>query len=462
MDVHPFIAGEVFKLQTPQQTSFTSYPGSGHLRVNSYIDVTAATLLENSKSSGESQASTVNRKTAFYRDGRRTDVADAMNPDAFGDWDKWVADRIAQRNAAIAEVMKDSGLTTPIPGLAEMKGQGSFFECAPYGTCWEPPSLNTSQQADGKVAKAEPASGDGQRGYLMEASFTPGRVSGAAGMQTSPTNTLLEEEAYFPCIPMGLRYRVVKDPTTGRERVISTGLGPDPRWGWAVCHEGSWIHRRHGYAWVVGHRRHHLEPVRWVKSGHKVAFVPIHPYDVKGRPPINRKEEVFAVDKENGLSLERIKADPEHPFEPLKSAPREFRTAYFPPLAHAVEPHLQAHEIEDVAGTEGTRARGAGIAIKFDPKSQTFTMSKQVMLGNRSVTVASPISNHTGNLQARGGSVSGGGGFHGSSGGSSGGSHGGGGGGGSSGGGAHGGGGGGSVSSASSASSSASSSGGHH
>ena len=57
---------------------------------------------------------------------------------AFAEWDKWVADRIAQRTAATADVMKEAGLASPLPGLAGMKGQGTFFACAPYGTCWEP------------------------------------------------------------------------------------------------------------------------------------------------------------------------------------------------------------------------------------------------------------------------------------------------------------------------------------
>jgi hypothetical protein len=38
----------------------------------------------------------------------------------------------------MADVMKAAGLTSPLPGLAGMKGQGTFFACAPYGTCWEP------------------------------------------------------------------------------------------------------------------------------------------------------------------------------------------------------------------------------------------------------------------------------------------------------------------------------------
>ena len=60
------------------------------------------------------------------------------NSDAFADWDSWVDGRIASRSAAMTAVMKASGLNSPLPGLADMNGQGTFTPCAPYGTCWQP------------------------------------------------------------------------------------------------------------------------------------------------------------------------------------------------------------------------------------------------------------------------------------------------------------------------------------
>ena len=53
-----------------------------------------------------------------------------------------------------------------------------------------------------------------------------------------------------------------------------------------------------------------------------MAFVPLHPYDVKGRPPINRKEEVFEVKNKNGISVERVKFEPGHPIK-SSNRPRE-------------------------------------------------------------------------------------------------------------------------------------------
>jgi hypothetical protein len=252
---------------------------------------------------------------------------------------------------------------------------------------------------------------------------------------------------------------------------VSTGVGPNVAgWNWSVCHAGSWIQRRHRYCWVAGHKRHHLEPVRWIKSEHKVGFVPIHPYDVKGRPPINRKEEVFTVNNKNGLSVERVKFEPGRPVEELKSPPREYRTAYLPPLSRADVPHMEAHSMKD--GLHGGNLTAVkGVPLNFNSKLQSFTIAKEVEHGSKTVTVSAPITNRGGTLQAHSGSFAGGhGGFsngggaaHGGGGSAGGASHGGGSSGGaSSGGGSHGGGGGGSSSagSSSSASSGASSSGG--
>jgi hypothetical protein len=215
----------------------------------------------------------------------------------------------------------------------------------------------------------------------------------------------------------------------------------------------------------VGRKIHHLEPVRWVKSGRTVAFVPLHPYDVKGRPPINQRDEVFAVNNRNGLTIEKVKFDASRPVEWLQTPPKEYRTANLLPLARADVPRMESHSFRDATpGNKGVFAK-AGIPLAFDPKSQSFMMAHQVMMGNKNVTVMTPVSNRTGNLQARSGSFAGG---HGNpSGAGGGGSHGGGGG-GASGGASHGGGGssggssGAASSSSSSSSSAASSGGGHH
>jgi hypothetical protein len=475
------IAGEEFFLRTPTDTFIAKYLSAWNVRISSYLDGDAETQVSGRlvPVSGVAQQMGAKGQTLYLRDGHPIDFAGPKDDAAaFSDWDKWVADRVAQRTAATQEVMKASGLTLLIPGVADLKGQGTFFDCAPYGTCWEPkvqpaaqPSSHDGQQLpDDKVSQAWPPSAPAFAPgvHLVRADFHPAtRFNGVQAQMgfADPLRTT-DVQDYFPCIPSAVRYRVAKDPITGASSVVDSGIGPSAAgWNWAVCHAGSWVHRRHRYCWVVGHKRHHVAPVRWVKSEHKVAIVPIHPFDVKGRPPINRKEEVFALNNKNGLSIERLKFEPGKPIEELKSPPREFRDAHLPPLARTEAPHMEAHVMKD--GLRGEKITAAkGVPLTFNAKLQTFNMSKEVMHGTKVATISTPITNHGGTLQARGESFAGGhGGFSGGGGarsggsGGSGGAHGGG---GSGGGGSHGGGGGSSGGGSSSGGSAGGGGGGSH
>ncbi|MGA2217668.1 MAG: hypothetical protein ABSG51_06260, partial [Terracidiphilus sp.] len=296
--LYPSIAGESFILRTPTDELTTSFPHKTYLRVNSYADATALTsqdggVLHLDELGDEKMNS---RQTMFYRGGLRVNAGALETASDYAAWDKWVADRAEQRKAAFIEVMKESGLTTPIPGLAEMKDQGTFFECAPYGACWEPKAANGTEETDAESSRARPADpGDsgprvfgsktvGQPGHLVRASLMKTRgvggtdsmqvgamQSGATKLNTPGTPYLLLEEArYFPCMPTSVVLRILRDRALGVNRAESFDFDMYP-YRWAVCHAGSWIHRRHHYVWVVGHKIHHLEPVRWVKSGRTVA-----------------------------------------------------------------------------------------------------------------------------------------------------------------------------------------------
>jgi FecR protein len=426
------IAGEQFYLRTPTDSFVAKYLSPWNVRISSYLDGDAETEVSGRlvPVSGAAPLMGAKGQTQYLRDGHLIDFAGPKDEaSAFAPWDKWVADRVAQRTAANQEVMKASGLTALIPGLAELKGQGTFFDCAPYGTCWEPkvqPGVHDDrQQPSDKVSQAWPASSAFAQGaHLVRADFHPAtRFSGVQAQigLPDPFNTT-DPQDYFPCMPSAVRYRVAKDPITGASSVVDSGIGtPTLGWNWAVCHAGSWVQRRHRYCWVVGHKRHHIAPVRWVKSGHKVGFVPLHPYDVKGRPPINRKETVFALNNKSGLSIERLKFEPGKPIEELKSPPREFREVHLSPLARTEAPHMEAHVMKD--GLRGEKLTAVkGVPLTFNAKLQTFNMSKEVMHGTKMATVSTPVTNHGGTLQARGDTFGGGhGGFNGAHGGYSGG-----------------------------------------
>ena len=468
LHVHPYVAGEKFVLHTPATDLVSRYPDKSYARIESFTDAVTITPIEGGdvRLPGIPKDAVAPGRTWTYQQGQLRAEEAAGDTEGYAAWDKWVGDRVSKRDAAIAAVMEASGLTQPIPGMADMDGQGKFFDCEPYGTCWEPKELaeedeGTNQQPGNQPSVyRRPAS---QKPGFMLASFSlSGSLSGpsAQTVQTSPATPLqiLEQRIYFPCTPGAVRYRTERDPATGKVTVIDRTIAAGAGYDWAVCHAGTWIRHKKHYVWVAGGKRHHLEPVRWVKSGHKIGFVPLHPYDVKGQPAINAKHAVFTVNGKSEIVLASEKFDPDTPIEFLKEPPKEFRNSPMRPLAMAEIPHMEAHSFERAAGSKSIEFSRASVPIRFDPKSQTFTAPKVESRAGRSTTVFAPITNHSGSLQARGGTFSGGSGFHGGGVSSSGGTHSGGGSTSSGGGGSHSSGGSGGASASSSSSSSTSSS----
>jgi len=489
----PTFPGEWFVLRTPTDSISIQYPHASFLRINSYLDAMAITPQRDiTINHGSEPQSATKGQTITYRDGHRIEPGGPSTPDAFADWDRWTAERVTARDQAMAAVMKDAGLTSPVPGLAEMKDQGTFFACAPYGTCWQPtngwgeyeaaPAKPGAQQVASGAQQAAPGnqqSSDPSRQTRPSSPYTvsvealqaagPSKSSGAQAVQAAgPSAILRTEYDDFPCSPGRVRRLIARDPLTGRQTVLRTAylLGGAP-YDWAVCHTGTWIHRERRYVWVAGTKRHHHCPVVWVKVGHTTGYVPRHPHDVAGKPPINLKNGVFETTGRKGESVQHIAYNPDAPVKVLSTAPKAFEKTYFPPLQRAETPRLEAHLVkgELAPGKDGT-SKPVATAINFDHKSQSFTLATQVAQGGKNTMVTEHFGGGSNNVGMHSGggswngssgssshSSSGGGGFSGGShggggsfsGGGGGGSHGGGGGGGSSsgGGGSAGGGGGG-------------------
>jgi len=416
LHVHPYVAGEAFILRTPTDNLVTHYPQMAFFRVTSYTDGMAFTPMGGGTLGVEgagSQELTAG-KTIYFKDGRRIVEAGPIRPPEFTSWDHWVADRTAARAVATAEALEASGLSAPVPGLADLAGQGRFFPCEPYGTCWEPPPNTESRQA---VGAAQTASSAEQSELAMHAASEPsstqtpgaGRnirfIGPPAASGQSPQYSNLD--AFFPCMPGDARamYRYGVLPAAAQY-----SMQP---WAWAVCHSGSWIYRGNHYVWVAGHRHHH-PCVHWIKSGRTVAFVPIHPRDVKDHLPVNRKAPVFALNPKDNHLVERIAFGNTHPVELLKEPPKEFRNEVPVPLPRVAEPHMEGHQIRDTFVAKGVGPRPTGIPITFDHKSQSFMVQQSHSIqGGRTVTGFAPISNHGGDLQSHSGAFNGSGGFHG-------------------------------------------------
>ena len=335
-------------------------------------------------------------------------------PNPFADWDSWTADRVSTRAAALSAAMKEAGLPEAVPGLAELQGQGRFFACAPYGTCWEP--------TDGWAPKAAQTARLGQsmdRGLSQDggawqqpvAAYASARAPGKpwggprlvraayapqyGNYETTALNPYGEDDdlAFFPCAP-GLF------PYGAGLSGLSFGAGafyPQSYYGqyqWAVCHAGSWVQQGRRYAWVASTTKRYHGPFRWVKYGGKEGFVPIHPKDVAGKPPLNLEHGVFAVapGKLGGSGgpgeLERLAYNPATPVKVLGSAPRAFREDTLARLQPAGTPRLEGHVLGSAATSRVSNessafARGTAVPIQFDHKAGSFAVATSSTAGSR-------------------------------------------------------------------------------
>ena len=417
--------GESFFVRTATNDLLTRYPQKADMRISSYTDGMALVALKDGSlivPGGSKEAMTAGKVIFFNKD--HAQAAAPEKTQDFAEFDAWVADRYQARSEAMSAEMKEAGITTPVPGIADMKGQGRFYPCEPYGTCWEPNSGNgNSVLASGPAQAPAP------------------RSAGTPARPATPADV-------FPCFP-----------SMSGPRTYLTMSAFDPTW-WTLCHSGSWVRRGNRYAWVAGTKIHHHFPVHWIHFGHTVAFVPVHPKDVRGQVPVNR-ELGFTTSKEKGggYVLNPIKLEGPHSVQVMKSAPRDFRNAPTAVLGRAEAPHMEMHAVREMAVARAGMPPAAGIPMHFNHQTGGFTAPHTVAMGGHSTTVFAAVGHSGGGYAGHSGGGSFGGGSHG----------GGGGGGGSFGGGSHGGGGTSSASASSSisvssggASGGASSSGGSH
>ena len=400
LHVQPMAANEFFTMLTPTGSVSTRYPEDTYVRVSSFMDGTELTFQSDMQVLVPGRSPHIVKETKGQtlvdRGNGNVSLAAAKTTDSMAAWDAWVDARVTKRAKAEAAMMKASGLTAPIPGLADMEGQGSFFDCAPYGTCWEPTAASGAEQSGGEMHETHTT--------VAQSEQLPGAAP--AGSAAHPRETY-ERLDYFPCTPDAIRSLVERDRVTGKERVLwsrpevwQTGYfgfnGFNDPYDWAVCHAGFWIHQRNHYVWVVGHKRHHRPPIRWVKQGRNRAYVPLHPRDVIGKRPENLRHEAFVIG-ERGRSVQRVTLDPGHEVKVLDNVPKEFAKPHFESLAKADEPRVEVHRLNEpmLAG------KGTAPVLAFDRKSQSFLLARQVTQGNKTTTETTPFNGTRGNLQAR-------------------------------------------------------------
>ena len=336
LHLRPTVPGERYDVRTPTDAFHVPYGSHSNVRVNSYLDAMTVTP----QAPTEIHVGDVNSspglvgKTFTFSNG--VFVPTPMTPaNNFAAWDQWVAARIAARSKAMHAVMMEAGLKEPLPGMADMNARGSFFECKPYGMCWEPTNgWGKPVAAPGPGGGVVPASAIGATPPQQQAATQQEPTTQQAPTAEQMQNARLaqqaqadeeraeypppgggvapalwtEDEDVFPCSPYSLEDWMTQDPMTGAPVLLRSDVvwGGDYGFDWAVCHAGSWIYWHHRYAWVAGEHRHHHCPVHWVKVGGKLGYVPIHPHDGPGKEPQNLKHGVFVPADRKGEGLQRV------------------------------------------------------------------------------------------------------------------------------------------------------------
>ena len=354
-------AGESFLLRTETASLTTVYPRKSYVRVNSYLDGLSVTPQE-SLTINMANAQPLEMdpgKTLLYPFHGRPTSTEAIH----ANFDTWVTDRVAARNTDTAAALKASGLSAPIPGLVDLNHYGTFFSCGSWGTCWEPRPGVIAREGDSSI------------------------------------------DIPLVCATDWVRRITEKDIVTGKETFYETDnmLADNYPFRWGLCHAGGWIYhpQRRRYVWVASLKLHHHPPIRWVKNGRVTGFVPLHPRDVAGKPPINLKNGIVVPHK-GDQSAELLAFNAFKKVEPLAGPPKEFRNPSFPTLARVEAPHMEGHAIhEDSFDGRNGAIKAVGTPIIFDHKSHNFMLAEHVMQNGRSTTIRTSISGHEGTFQGR-------------------------------------------------------------
>jgi hypothetical protein len=360
------------------------------------------------------------------------------------EWDEWVMTRLAQRQTLITEGLKESGMKEPIPGLAGMMETGKFFDCAPYGKCWQPNPV-----AEQAMANALETQSPAAALQTEQARATPAAVSGIG--QTTRKGKVLVNQTMLSRCPLEA-WQVTRD---------AQGNLPAELMQYGPCFAGSWNYptdrcggppyllgylpqdcpEYYGFgSWVAGRRHHH--ECHYVKGkGHEIGIVPRHPLDKTGLPPVNAKAGILVLATDKGKPSAALNVLPSKGLQVETRAPAEaehgIEKAALQSTPHVSQPEIQGKLAAQIlppgmlSASHASQTKGVS-SVRFDYKSGNFVGMTRTSAGGHSVVVA-----HAASGGASRGGFSGGGSHGGSSGG--GGSHGGstGGGGGGGGGGGH-------------------------
>jgi len=395
---------EKFTVETT--TDELTFPKKSFLRVDSYMDATSVTP-QNDKGDdvlrGKLKTIHLDKgKTMATDQGRIIQLGGPQSSTGPADWDTWVGQRVQTREADTAAALKASGLTSFVPGITDLYRTGTFFDCAPYGKCWEPYGLSRSVQSNPVSQQLNPAG-------LQQTQTGAQQVQIAPPRKRTNLNPRVSYEPLGDCLGSSLRTETVMDPVTGKETVVQETVESSP-WDWGLCNSGYWVYpypQNARCTFVVG-KKHHHPPVIPVKCGSGNCWVPRHPLDTKGKPPINLKYGILT--HKPGMPVQRVPFNPAEKYKVLNKQPAGFlgdKSPHLPPVGRPVitaqlrsELMPSVKPVISVGGVTLTARNTPAPVIKYDYSSHNFVRTINPASGTKpgSTTLVGSINhgNHGG------------------------------------------------------------------
>ena len=315
-----------------------------------------------------------------------------IEPFAGEAWNRMVEARVHEMKDTMAAALKASGLPSPIPGLAELQEHGSFFSCEPYGTCWEP---KLERSANASEAKSESRETQAPDPNSSNTTFQPQLVQWQEYFETDDACDFSSGYSTVSRVahtPEELQKLLRRKSQASSSVSFQTSL-------WRSCYQRNWIHHHGHYAMVLPHGTppcqgkacklvihpvHPPHPVL-VRVDNRIGFVPTHPDDAKGKPPINLKNGILLAPAKPGEPPQRIAWNPSQKLTFIQRTPREWNEQIAPRPVLASAPEIRGHLAQESArATAFSNGRLASPQIVYDYKTQKFMMPAAASSGAKS------------------------------------------------------------------------------
>jgi hypothetical protein len=224
---------EKFTVETT--TDELTFPKKSFLRVDSYMDATSVTPQtdkgEDVLRGNFSKIHLDKGKSITTDHGDIIQLGGPAPSTGPAGWDTCVSQRVQQREADTAAALKASGLTSFVPGITDLYNHGTFFDCQPYGKCWQPNGLAESLASNFQSQQITTSGLQQPQGGAQQ---PQGTLPGVPG---NP-KTRVRYRPLGDCPPSTLRTVTVIDPVTGQETVVEETVQSDP-WNWPCVIQGT-------------------------------------------------------------------------------------------------------------------------------------------------------------------------------------------------------------------------------